>query len=160
MHVPQGKPCGQAVFIHVEMRYLNEPPTKLPMPTRHIDFIIIQLISIQFESTKLEKKSLPTNCWQGLRISVLFDEIFNQLSLCKSGEIENEEIENAKSFLTTVLKQTSDSQRSLNEFYMTGILSGKVITPEEYIKKINETTKEDIVRLAQNIKLETEFYLK
>lgn len=94
------------------------------------------------------------------KFTTAYDEIFNQLSLCKSGEISDEEIGNAKSFLTTVLKQTSDSQRSLNEFYMTGILAGSVITPEEYIRKITETTKEDIVRLAQNIKLETEFYLK
>ena len=42
---------------------------------------------------------------------------------------------------------------------MTGILSGNLITPEEYIEKINSTTKEDIVRLSKNIKLETEFYL-
>ena len=94
------------------------------------------------------------------KFKTAYDEIFNQLSLCQKGEITDEEIENAKSFLTTVLKQTSDSQRSLNEFYMTGILAGNVIAPEEYIKKINETTKEDIIRLSGNIKLETEFYLK
>lgn len=94
------------------------------------------------------------------KFKTAYDEIFNQLSECKKGNIKDEEIENAKSFLTTVLKQTSDSQRSLNEFYMTGILSGNLITPEEYIKKINETTKEDIVRLAENIEIQTEFYLK
>jgi len=94
------------------------------------------------------------------KFKVAYDEILNQLKECQNGNIKDEEIKNAKSFLTTVLKQTSDSQRSLNEFYMTGILSGHRITPDEYIKKINATTKEDIVRLSRNIKLQTEFYLK
>lgn len=89
-----------------------------------------------------------------------YDEIFNQLNECKTGKITDEEIENAKNFITTVLKQTSDSQRSLAEFYMTGIVSGNSVTPEEYIEKINACTKEDIVKLAKGIEIQTEFYLK
>lgn len=89
-----------------------------------------------------------------------YEEIFNQLGECKKGNITDEEIKNAKSFLTTILKQTADSQRSLSEFYMTGIISKARVTPEEYIEKINACTKEDLVRLANNIEIQTEFYLK
>ena len=89
-----------------------------------------------------------------------YDEIFNQLEKCKKGEITDEEIENAKNFLITVLKQTGDSQRSLAEFYMSGILAGNAVSPEEYIEKTKSCTKQDIVRLAAQIELEAEFYLK
>lgn len=89
-----------------------------------------------------------------------YDEIFNQLNECKTGKITDEEIENAKNFITTVLKQTADSQRSLSEFYMTGIISGNPVSIEEYIEKINACTKDDIVKLAKGIELQAEFYLK
>ena len=55
INVPQGKPCVQTFFIQVEMRYLNAPPTKLPMPTMHNDFIIFQLFSFLIQATKLGK---------------------------------------------------------------------------------------------------------
>lgn len=89
-----------------------------------------------------------------------YNEILNQLNECKKGNITDEEVENAKNFLTTILKQTNDSQRSLAEFYMTGIIARTPITPQEYIEKILSCTKEDIVRLANGINLQTEFYLK
>ena len=38
--VPQGKPCPHMFFIIVEMKYLNDPPKKLPIPTSNIDFIM------------------------------------------------------------------------------------------------------------------------
>lgn len=89
-----------------------------------------------------------------------YDEILNQLNMCKKGEITEEEIENAKKFIVSILKQTNDSQRSIQEFYMTGILSGNPVTPEEYTNKILSCTKEDIVKIAENITMQTEFYLK
>ena len=55
INVPHGKPCVQTFFIQVEMRYLNAPPTKLPMPTMHNDFIIFQLFSFLIQATKLGK---------------------------------------------------------------------------------------------------------
>ena len=56
INVPHGKLCEQAFFIQVEMRYLNAPPTKLPRPTKHSDFIIIQLFSF-FLRYKVSKKT-------------------------------------------------------------------------------------------------------
>ena len=88
-----------------------------------------------------------------------YDEIFNQLNMCRNGDITDEEIANAKNFLITVLKQTNDSQRSLTEYYTTGMLAGLCVSTEEYIEKIENCTKEDIVRLASAIELEAEFYL-
>lgn len=89
-----------------------------------------------------------------------YDEILKQLNDCKNGNISDEEITFAKKFIISVLKQSGDSQHSISEFYLTGILCEKMITPEEYIEKIQNLTKDDLVNAAEKIKLQTEYYLK
>ncbi|MBQ7792058.1 MAG: insulinase family protein [Clostridia bacterium] len=88
-----------------------------------------------------------------------YDAILEQLDACKKGDITPEEIEFSKKFITVILKQTGDNQHNLEDFYITGILAGKPLSPEEYIARIEALTKEDIVRVAQKITLQTEYYL-
>ena len=88
-----------------------------------------------------------------------YDAILEQLELCKKGEISEEEIEFSKKFIIGILKQTGDNQHNLADFYMSGILAGNPLSPEEYIEKIESLTKEDIVRVAKGITLQTEYYL-
>ncbi|MBQ7792597.1 MAG: insulinase family protein, partial [Clostridia bacterium] len=88
-----------------------------------------------------------------------YDVILQQLDACKKGDITPEEIEFSKKFIIGILKQTGDNQHNLADFYMTGILAGKPLSPEEYIARIEALTKEDIVRVAQKINLQTEYYL-
>jgi len=89
-----------------------------------------------------------------------YNEIFNQLEDCKKGNITDEEIEFARKFLISVLKQTEDSQRTVCEFYLTGIFSGRLISPEEYIELLLNVTKDDLIRVANKLKLQTEYYLQ
>ncbi len=88
-----------------------------------------------------------------------YDAILEQLQLCKDGEITDEEIAFSKKFIVGILKQTADNQHNIADFYMTGILAGRVLSPEEYIEKIESLTKADLVRVAQKITLQTEYYL-
>lgn len=88
-----------------------------------------------------------------------YDAILAQLDACKNGDITDEEIEFSKKFIIGILKQTGDNQHNLADFYMTGILAGKPLSPEEYIARIEALTKEDVVRVAKNITLQTEYYL-
>ncbi len=89
-----------------------------------------------------------------------YKEIFVQLEDCKKGNITDEEIDFARKFIVSVLKQTEDSQRSVCEFYLTGKLSGRIISPKEYIDILENVTKEDLVRVANKLKLQTEYYLQ
>ncbi len=89
-----------------------------------------------------------------------YKEIFSQLDDCKKGNISDEEIDFARKFITSVLKQTEDSQRTVCEFYLTGIFSGRLISPEEYIDILNNVTKDDLVRVANKLQLQTEYYLQ
>ena len=88
-----------------------------------------------------------------------YEAILEQLELCKKGEITEEEIDFSKKFIIGILKQTGDNQHTLTDFYISGILAGRPLSPEEYIEKIEGLTKEDIVRVANNITLQTEYYL-
>ncbi len=88
-----------------------------------------------------------------------YDAILAQLDACKNGDITDEEIEFSKKFIIGILKQTGDNQHNLADFYMTGILAGRPLSPEEYIARIEALTKEDVVRVAQKITLQTEYYL-
>lgn len=88
-----------------------------------------------------------------------YDAILEQLELCKGGEITEEEIAFSKKFIVGILKQTADNQHNITDFYMTGILAGRVLSPEEYIEKIEALTKADLVRVAGKITLQTEYYL-
>lgn len=91
--------------------------------------------------------------------SKAYEEILRQLDLCKSGEITEDEIEFSKKFIVGILKQTGDNQHNLADFYLSGILAGRILSPEEYIEKIEALTKEDLVRVADKITLQTEYYL-
>jgi predicted Zn-dependent peptidase len=88
-----------------------------------------------------------------------YDEIMAQLDNCKNGTITNDEIDFAKKYIISILKQAGDNQHSLKEFYLTGILTEKIISEDEYIEKINALTLSDIVRVASKITLQTEYYL-
>jgi predicted Zn-dependent peptidase len=88
-----------------------------------------------------------------------YDEIILQLNNCKSGNIKEDEIEFAKKYIISILKQAGDNQHSQKEFYLTGILANKIILEEEYIEKINSLKLEDIIRVANKITLQTEYYL-
>jgi predicted Zn-dependent peptidase len=88
-----------------------------------------------------------------------YREILSQLDKCKNGEISENEIDFAKKYIISILKQAADNQSSLSEFYLTGILAGRTVSEAEYIEKIEKLTIEDVVKAAAGIKLQTEYYL-
>jgi len=88
-----------------------------------------------------------------------YDEILNQLNKCKNGEISGDEIEFAKKFIISILKQSDDTIYGSAEFALTGILAKSPIDAEEYIKIIEGLSLADIKNAAKNIKLQTEYYL-
>ena len=88
-----------------------------------------------------------------------YDEILNQLEKCKNGEISDDEMDFAKKYLISILKQAGDNIYGIVEFNLTGILAKCPIEIEEYIKIIESLTLSDLTRAANNIKLQTEYYL-
>lgn len=86
--------------------------------------------------------------------------IKEQLEAMKNGDFTEEDIQNAKKYIIAGLKTTKEEQDAELTYYLGQELSEKFTTFEEYEEKINRVTKEDIQKVAQNIKINTIYFLR
>lgn len=86
--------------------------------------------------------------------------IKEQLDAMKNGDFTDEDIENAKKYVASGLRTTVEEQDSELTYYFGQELSEKFTTFEEYEEKINKVTKEDIQKVAQNVKINTIYFLR
>ncbi len=86
-------------------------------------------------------------------------EILRQLELLKQGEIDDEIIANTKLMLVNSIKSFSDSARSIAEWYFVQSYKGEIFSQDEYIAKINAVTKEDLVKAANSMVLDSVYLL-
>ena len=85
-------------------------------------------------------------------------EILNQLNELKLGKFTNEELQFAISSIKDSLACLNDSQSSLDGWYAMRPF-GEPISPEEYIKLIENVTKEDIIKAADLYRLDTVYQI-
>lgn len=86
--------------------------------------------------------------------------IKEQLEAMKNGDFTEEEIQNAKKYMISGIKTVADEQDSELTYYLGQELSGKLTSFEEYMDKINAVTKEEIQEIANNINVNTIYFLK
>ena len=86
--------------------------------------------------------------------------IRKQIEDMKKGEFTQEDIENAKKGIIATIKTIDDEQDTGVTYYFGQELSQKEISIEEYMKKIERVTKEDIIQVAQNVAINTIYFLK
>ena len=86
--------------------------------------------------------------------------IKEQIEEMKNGNFTEEEIENSKKKIIETIKTISDEQDTGITYYFGQELSKANVSEEEYIKKIENITKEDIVNLANKVKVNTIYFLK
>ena len=86
--------------------------------------------------------------------------VLAQLEACCRGEITAEELTAAKESLRSSLLATQDSPGALEGYYATAALSGLPLTPDAYIRAVEEATLEQIVAAARTLKPHTVFFLK
>lgn len=70
----------------------------------------------------------------------------------KDKKINKEELQKAKDYLKGTLTLSLESSDAQASFY-TGqeLLTGKILTPEQEFKKIDEITENDILKVAKDI---------
>lgn len=83
-----------------------------------------------------------------------------QLENIKKGEFSPEDIENAKTYLISGIKKTEEEQDTEIVYYIGQELSKTNISIEEYISNIAKVSKEDVVDFANNIKINTIYFLR
>ena len=88
-----------------------------------------------------------------------YDEILVQLKDVCDGNITDEEFEASKKSVINSLKSLNDSLFSYENYILNGLVKGEIIEIDEYIEKINSVTKEDIMKVAKSVKLDTVYYL-
>lgn len=87
------------------------------------------------------------------------DEIMTQLEKVKAGEISDSELDDAKKSRRDELLRVGDSPSGMVSWAFGMVMRNRMITPEDSIAKIESVTKEQIVEKAQNIKLDTYYFL-
>lgn len=85
--------------------------------------------------------------------------INEQLHDIQNGHVNDEEIIIAKKMLENTLKKTNDEAGSMIALSYNRDITHKKETNSEYIQKLLNVTKEDIIRVSKNVQLDTIFFL-
>lgn len=87
-------------------------------------------------------------------------EIINeQIKNIRDGKFTDKDINNAKTYIISGIKNIEAEQDTEIVFYMGQELSGNYFSIEEYIKNINSVTKEQIVEFAKSLQINTIYFL-
>lgn len=88
------------------------------------------------------------------------DIIHEQMKEMKQGNFSDEELSQTKAVIKNQLLETVDSARGLVEILYHNVISGYAISLEEWLKKTESVTKEEIVDVAKKIELDTIYFMK
>ena len=85
--------------------------------------------------------------------------ILAEIKAMQNGEITDEEIESAKMSMANSFVSACDTVGGINGYYLSQMLDGTVYTPSQAVDKVNSVTKEDVIRCANNLTLDTVYTL-
>ena len=88
------------------------------------------------------------------------DGILEQLRLCQTGEITEEELESARSYLISGLRTGCDSPGRLDDYAVGQAVAGQQGTMEDLARQIAAVTKEQVVEAANTLRLDSVYFLK
>ena len=88
------------------------------------------------------------------------DTIKVQLEDIKSGNFTEEDSNNSKKLITESIRGISSEQDTEITYYYGQELSDRLVSLEEYVKKIEEVTKKDVEEIANEIKIDTIYFLR
>lgn len=86
--------------------------------------------------------------------------IKNEIEDMKEGNFEEKDVEQAKQFIIHGINSIVEDQETGVNYYISQEFLNTSVTPEEYIEKINNVTKDEIVQIAQKIRINTIYFLR
>ena len=86
--------------------------------------------------------------------------IKEQISDMEEGKFTQEDIENAKNLIIASVKSISSEQDTEITYYYGQEMSDNFTTIEDYIKNIEQVSKEDIIEIAKNTWVNTIYFLR
>ena len=88
------------------------------------------------------------------------DTIKQQLEDMKNGNFTDKDIKDSKELIVASIEGISEEQDTEITYYYGQELADRFVNLKEYMEKIREVTKEQIIQIAQNIKVNTVYFLK
>ena len=88
-----------------------------------------------------------------------YDEILTQLEAVQKGDLEDWELEGARSTLLNAYTSMQDSQGQMENFYISQAAAGHEETPEDLAREVQEISDERIFRAMETVKLDTVYFL-
>jgi predicted Zn-dependent peptidase len=85
--------------------------------------------------------------------------IREQLEEMKKGNFTDEEIAQTKAVLKNQILETIDVPRGLVEILYHQVVAGREIPLEQWIEETDKTTKDEIIKAAQKVRLDTIYFL-
>lgn len=107
------------------------------------------------------KNNIFVNC--GIEIAnyeKALELIKEQIEDMKKGEFTQEDIENAKKGIIATIKTIDDEQDTEINYYFGQELTQSKVSLEEYKNKIDSVGKEDIIAIANKVRVNTVYFLK
>lgn len=86
--------------------------------------------------------------------------IKEQLDQMRNGDFSEEDINNAKTLIEATVGSVPETQDSEITYYFAQELSDDFVTIEDYISRINQVTKDQIIDIANKIQINTIYFLK
>ena len=86
--------------------------------------------------------------------------IKEQLEDMEKGNFSEEDIQNSKKIIISTIKSIDDEQDTEITYFLGQELADTKVSLEEYIKLVNDVQKENIVDIANKVKINTIYFLK
>lgn len=86
--------------------------------------------------------------------------IKQQIEDMKKGDFTQDDIENAKKGIIAAIKTIDDEQDTGITYFFGQEISGNKISVDEYENKIQQVSREDIIKIAENVAIHTVYFLK
>ena len=88
------------------------------------------------------------------------DIIKKQLDDMKNGNFTDEDIQNAKNLILATIDNIPEEQDTEISYYFGQEMAGTAVSTKEYKEKVEAVTKQQIIDIANNIKINTIYFLK
>ena len=86
--------------------------------------------------------------------------ILGEIKAMQNGEITDEEIEAAKMSMSNAFCSNCDTVGGISGHYLSQMLDKEILSVQEAVKRVNAVTKEDVIRCANMLTLDTVYVLK
>ena len=88
------------------------------------------------------------------------DAVLEQLEDIRKGNVTEQEMENARRSLRNGYREITDSPAAISSWYLGRISTGRYESPEDAILSMEQVTKEDVIKVANEIRLDTVYFLE